>query len=275
MTPYYLTVSYTNTGKTEMSQPDLISDFSVAGANGQAGKQLALQNQGGLASRDVPLPCDGPPIRALAPGDTAEVCQTFMLPKEATPASVSYTGDDSGTLLWQVAKGKKGKGGSDGDTSEVSDGVLPAHKSADSVWTDSKSRPVAVRATPKSVRAGAITDLGHFDLDEDQKKLVPYYVTIDFRNTGKHDLLPQMPDGVVLNTAGGQPVQKMMLLSVGGPGVAQCPEAVPDKMVVPKRSVTLCSVFMLPKGDRPASITYKGDTLDAPTITWRVTVNRR
>lgn len=55
----------------------------------------------------------------------------------------------------------------------------------------------------------------------------------------------------------------------GRPGVAQCPRTVPDTMVKPNATVRQCSIHMLPKGDEPATISYKGDGADAKWITWR------
>ncbi|WP_370417293.1 hypothetical protein AB8O64_01075 [Streptomyces sp. QH1-20] len=42
-------------------------------------------------------------------------------------------------------------------------------------------------------------------------------------------------------------------------------------MVKPNATVKQCSIHMLPKGDRPAIINYKGDDPDAKWLTWRAT----
>lgn len=267
MVPYYLTVAYTNTGKTAITSPDPVSDTSVAGPDGQAAERLTVMRSDTLATGSgLPSQCDQPAPATLAPGDTAEVCQVFMLPKKTSPTTVAYSGDESGTILWRVGDGRK---------KDESDGVLPAHKPVDSVWTDSDDRPVTVRVTPKSIRAGTIADLSRFKLDADQKKQIPYYVTVEYRNTGQHRLYPGLRDGVILTTAGGQPTPKLTLLDLGGDGVTQCPKAVPNEMVAPDHTVAVCSIHILPKGDRPATLTYRGEGSEPATFTWDATAGNR
>ncbi|MFF2403121.1 hypothetical protein [Streptomyces goshikiensis] len=98
---------------------------------------------------------------------------------------------------------------------------------------------------------------------------MPYYVTVEYLNTGRYDVYPGMQDHVWLQSAGGKQVRPVILLDLGGPGVAQCPKTVPDTMVKPNATVRQCSIHMLPKGDEPATVSYKGDGADAKWITWR------
>ncbi|WP_234430662.1 hypothetical protein [Streptomyces sp. NRRL F-4489] len=263
MVPYYLTVSYTNTGKETADNLYPERNFTVSGTDGQAGEQVSLFRSNPLATGSgLPPECQEAGKAKLAPGETTAVCQIFMLPKGQKPSIVSYKDDGGDTLLWQIAGTQTGAAG-----------VLPAHKPADAVTTDSDRRTATVLATPKSVRTGSLADLSRFDLSAEQKKLVPYYVTVEYRNTGTYDLLPSLNDNLVLTSASGQQVRKMLLLDIGGPGVPQCPDAVPDKMVKPGASVTECTIHMLPKGDPPASLTFQGDGDGARPVTWRATAD--
>ncbi|MEW1749517.1 hypothetical protein [Streptomyces angustmyceticus] len=250
MVPYYLTFSYTNTGKAPVKNASPERNFSVNGAAGQAAEQVSLFRSNPMATGSgLPPECRESGRAELAPGATAALCRIFMLPKDDRPATVSYQDDGGETLLWQVGGGKGG----------ASAGVLPAGEPADGVTTDSRGRPVSLRITPESVRTGSLADLSRFDLDADEKKLIPYYVTVRYRNSGKYDLLPSMSDGVTLRTVGGRTVKKLTLIDIGGPGVGRCPEAVPHAMVKPHGAVTECSIHLLPKGDAPAAVIFQGD----------------
>ncbi|MFI9051663.1 hypothetical protein [Streptomyces sp. NPDC053427] len=256
--PYYFTFSYTNTGKGTVNRPSPARNISVNGADGQAAQQVSLFSGNPLAtSSGMPRECREPGKTTLAPGDSATECEIFMMPKGAQPATVSYKDDGSDTLLWKV----------DGPKGGASGGVLPEGKPADGGTGDSSSRPVTLRITPKSVRTGSSADLSRFDLNADQKKLVPYYVTMQYRNTGKYDLLPSLNDKVLLRSAGGQEAKKLLLIDIGGPGVPQCPDAVPDKMVKPGATVTVCSIHMMAKGDPPVALVFQGE--GHPSVTWR------
>lgn len=262
--PYYLTVTYTNVSKEAIDQPDLIDDFSLTSADGETGERIALMNTGLSSGTDLPSHCESTSSGTMPPGGTAEACVTLMLPKKATPAAISYLSGETRAYSWKVKPGKgadKGRGSSD---------VLEPHASAQSVWTDSDDREVPVRATLKSVRAGTVSDLSRFSLDADEKKQVPYYVTFEYRNVGRHSVLPSMQNTVTLHGASGQSVPQMMLLHIGGTGVEQCPETVPDTMLRPKGAVTKCTVHLLPKGDKPITVAAESEVPGADQKTWRV-----
>ncbi|MFD7104000.1 hypothetical protein [Streptomyces celluloflavus] len=263
MVPYYLTFSYTNTGKAPVSGVDPTGNFSVNGADGRAGQPVSLFRTNPLAtSSGQPEECRESGRARLAAGETAALCQIFMLPKDRKVATVSYKDDGGDTFLWDI----------DGAAAEGNTaGVLPAGRPADSVTQDTYDHAVPVHLTPKGVRTGSLADLDRFDLSAETKKMVPYYVTIEYRNTGKYDLLPSMKDGVVLRSAGGQEAKKMLLLDIGGPGVGRCPESVPHGMVRPQATVTECSIHLLPKGDRPVTVVFQGKGQGAQPVVWRAT----
>ncbi|MGV4930035.1 hypothetical protein [Streptomyces sp. BHT-5-2] len=263
LVPYYLTVSYTNTGKGTVSELYPERNFSVNGVDGQAGEQLSLFRTNPLATGNgLPPECQESGKATLAAGETSAVCQIFMLPKGLKPGNVSYKDDGGGTLLWQIGGAQQGAAG-----------VLPPHQPADVVTTDSDRRTATALATPKNIRTGSLDDLSRFDLRAEEKQLVPYYVTVVYRNTGRYDLLPSLNDSLTLTGVSGRQAQKMTLLDIGGPGVPQCPESVPHKMLKPGATVTECTIHMLPKGDPPASLTFEGSGDGARPVSWRATAD--
>ncbi|WP_370417297.1 hypothetical protein AB8O64_01090 [Streptomyces sp. QH1-20] len=259
MTPYYLTVSFSNTSKDALSQPDLAGQLSVVGTDGIRAKGVTLFSNALATGSGLPKECSRGNPGALAAGGTAEVCTLVMLAKDQEPATVSYSDDGSGTALWEVGGSRNGGAGD----------VLAMGKTADATVDDNHGHMLKIKVTPKTVREGNLEDLKDFKLSGD-KDLVPYYVTIEYRNTGAYDLLPSMQDDVVLATAGGEQVRPLVMLAIGAK-VEQCPDSEPHAMVKPNATVKQCSIHMLPKGDRPAIINYKGDDPDAKWLTWRAT----
>lgn len=261
--PYYLTFSYTNTGKETLRRPDPQDNFSVNGTDGRPGERLVLMANPSATGSGLPKQCDRSGPDELAAGRTAKVCQVFMLPEKQQPVTVSYTDEEGGPLIWEV----------DGGEDDAGSGVLSAGETAESAWTDSDDRPVPLLVTPRGVRAGAAADLSRYDLDEEEKKLVPYYVTVEYRNRGRQELYPGMQDGVVLWGASGRQARRMTLLDLGsgGNGLEQCPDTVPEGMVKSLGTVAQCSVHMLPVGDRPAAVVFESRAPGTRSVTWRAT----
>lgn len=260
MEPYYLTVSFVNTGKGSLDRPGLEGKLSVIGADGRPGKGVMLINNPLATDPGMPEQCRKGDPAALAAGGTAEVCKLVMLAKGQQPMSVSYADDGGDTAVWPVGDGKSGGPA----------GVLKMGASGDTVVDDMHKHMVPVKLTPKSVRAGSLSDLSAFKLSDGDKNLVPYYVTIEYRNTGQYDLLPDLQDKVAVQSAGGQRIPKLTLLDIGGPGVDQCPDRTPDATRLKANgTITQCSIHMVPKGDRPTTFTYEGAENGAKPITWR------
>lgn len=255
MRPYYLTVSFTNTGKTDLASPDLTGNLSVAGAGGWPGKQLMVFGGGGGSA--LPDHCAAGNPAVLTAGETAEVCTPVMLAKGLEPAAVAYQ-DDSGTAVWEAGDGK-GR----------SEGMLELGQPAGAEVEDTDDIKLPVEAVAKSVTKGSLDHLSRFDLKNGDRKLVPYYVEIEYTNKGKQKLFPGMQDDVILQTVAGERVRKLILLDIGGPGVEQCPSQVPDGMVKPGAKVTQCSIHMVPEGDSPAAVFWMTAGADAGHIAWR------
>ncbi|MFF2850889.1 hypothetical protein ACFVT5_31835 [Streptomyces sp. NPDC058001] len=259
MVPHYLTVRYTNTGSAGLSRPDPESNFTVTLADGTPGKAISLWNSNPLAtasSSGLPDNCDKAAPASVAAGGSATVCQLVMLPK-GQAATVAYADEGGDTLLWKVGDGK----GDDGD-------LLPAGTTADSSSEDvtTKGEAVPIRVTPKSVRAGSLADLGDYELSDTQNKMVPWYVTIEYRNAGTRKLLPVMDDGVGVRSAGGLDVRPLSLLDLSfsrpgeGEGIDKCRGSIPNTRLQPNSTLSLCTIHLLPKGDHPAMVSFEGES---------------
>ncbi|WKX71360.1 hypothetical protein [Streptomyces sp. XD-27] len=268
MVPHYLTVSYTNTGSEPLIHPDPEDNFTITLADGTPGKVFSLSETTPHASPSgsgQPNNCDeSGGGESLDAGATATRCQVVMLPKGHKPATVAYSDEAGGTLLWKVGDGK-------GDGK-----LLPAGKTADSAWKDSlsKGESVPIRVTPKSVRAGSLADLRDYDLGDDRKNLVPWYVTLEYRNVGKEELLPMMDDdGVGVRTAGGLDVQSANLLDLSfsgeGDGIDGCRGHASKDRLRPNSALSLCTIHLIPKGDRPAVVSFRGKGKAAHPLVWR------
>lgn len=257
--PYYLTVSYTNNDGRTVDHPAPENDFSITDAKG--GEAHSVMTFGGWGSGSgLPSACRAHSPDSLKAGGKATACEIFMMPKGHRPAAVTFASGDynpqTTPYVWKVA------GGQDAE-------ALAAHKPAESAWKNAGKASTKVRVTPKSVRAGKVSDLSRFRLDKDQKQAVPYYVTVEYRNDGGADLYPDMQDGVRLGTDTGRRVDKLNLLDVSGQDpVPGCPESKPDSMVKPKKTVAQCAVYLVPKGDKPATVGFAGKGAGARTLTW-------
>ncbi len=275
MVPYYLTVSYTNTGSAALRRPDPQTHFTVTLADGTPGEAVSLWNSNPLATESssaLPDNCDKAGPASVAAGATATVCRLVMLPEGHRPATVAYADDTGDTLLWKVGDGK-------GD--DNSGTLLPAGTTADSSWKDvtTEGDAVPLRVTPKSVRAGKLADLSGYDLGDTQKNMVPWYVTLEYRNAGKEKLLPVMDEGVGVRSAGGREVQPLPLLDLSfsrtgeGKGIDQCRGGVPNTRLQPDSRLTLCTVHLLPGGDRPAMVSFEGKGKGTKPLMWRASVD--
>lgn len=268
MIPYYLTITYTNTGSAALTQPDPETNFTVALADGTPGRAISLWNTNPLAtasSSALPDNCDKAGPASVAPNATVTVCQLVLLPKKHTPATVAYA-DETETLLWKIGNGKGDDNGGQ---------LLAAGTTAASSYQDvaTKGDAVPIRVTPKTVRSGSLKDLSDYDLSDTQKNLVPWYVTFEYRNVGKEKLLPVMDDGVGLRTASGREVEPVPLIDFSrtgeGQGIDRCRGGVPNTRLEPNSALGLCTIHLLPKGDRPAMVSFQGEGKDAKTLMWR------
>ncbi|GGO52820.1 hypothetical protein GCM10012287_38010 [Streptomyces daqingensis] len=270
MVPYYLTVSFVNKGEKTLERPSPERDFALAGADGQAGKRITVFGTSLSGKSGLPEACAKSGPEELKPGGKATACSIVMMPKDREPVVVSYTGTDgegrqTAPVIWKAGKGE----------GEPPSGVLPFGKAGQTEVEDADGRTVKVRATPKSVRSGSLSDLSSFKLRGEQKKSVPYYVTFEYRNDGAHKLLPQLNQQIELRAVSGRPAQHLTLIDLSGRAFAPCPKAKPDGFLKPKGSVTECSVFLVPKGDSPIAVAFTPKDGGAETLTWQAPKSAR
>lgn len=262
--PYYLTVSFTNEGSKTLERPSPERDFALVAADGKAGERITVFSSPLSKKSGLPKACTAGSPDKLEPGGSATVCSIVMMPKDREPAVVSHSGRDAkgeqtAPVIWKA-------GGGDGGTPS---GVLAFGKPADSSVQDADRRTVKVRATPQKIRAGKVSDLSGFKLSGDQKKKVPYYVTVEYRNNGSHKLLPSMNQKLELRATSGKPAQRLTLIDFSGRDFTPCVKAKPDGMVEPKATVTECSIHMLPEGDSPVALAFTGEGEGAEEVVWR------
>jgi hypothetical protein len=259
--PYYLTVSYTNTGEETVRDPAPEDDFSVVDTEGDEGHSVMTFGGWGSSGSGLPPACRAESPDKLKAGGKAKACEIVMMSKGRQPASISYANGDydpqSTPYVWKVG----------GRRDAAAKGP---HEAAESAWKNAGKESTPVRVTPKSVRKGKISDLRRFSLEKDDKNAVPYYVTLEYRNGSGQKLYPDMQDGVRLGTDTGRRISKLDLLDVSGQDpVAGCPEAKPYGMVKPKATVVQCSVHLVPKGDKPATVEFAGKGGGARHLTWK------
>ncbi|MEV0614759.1 hypothetical protein AB0I81_15620 [Nonomuraea sp. NPDC050404] len=259
MVPHYLTVSITNSGSGTVESALAVRNFRLALGDGTAGETVSFFGGNPLASPGTgPLEtCNGTKApRTLAAGQAATECRVVMLPKDAKPATVSYS-DDSGTSTWKVEGGDTGSG------------VLPADKPAKVTWKDAQDKDVPLTVTPKSVRKAGAGALAGYDLNARQKAATAYFVTLAYRNNGTSKLYPGMEEAVTLRTESGQTLRKLTLIAIGSNGPKGCQSSVPYGMVRPGKSVQQCGVYLVDQGDKPVTITFSSTADGAEPVTWK------
>ncbi|GHF41853.1 hypothetical protein [Streptomyces morookaense] len=260
-TPYYLTVTYTNTSKDTLAQPSMSTNLALVSAGGTRAKSVMVMNNPTLGTAGQELPCTNGDPDTLPAGGTAEACTVLMLDPKLTPATVAYADDSSDTVLWNV-----------GDGNSSNSGLLPPGTTVDAFAEDLDKHQVPIKVTPKSIRQGSLDDLSNVKLDDRDRNTVPYYVTVEYRNMGQSKLLPVLQDNLTLQTAGGHEIPKMTLL-FGEPGVEPCPGPALRTRLEPGGTLTQCTIHMIPKGDRPATISYQGSGTGDEEHTWRAVGN--
>lgn len=125
-------------------------------------------------------------------------------------------------------------------------------------------------ATLVSVRRGGADDLANLDLDlnENERRGVPYYVSVTYTNTGPKDLYPDQADHVHLLTEGGRQIQGKTpyVLDTEIPG---CPSDWVARMIPPGDSVTECSVHLVTDDDdKPFAVGF-AEAGRSGLVAWR------
>ncbi|MDX3227095.1 hypothetical protein [Streptomyces sp. ME19-01-6] len=95
--PYYVTMTFKNIGDASIHYPFLNTPTSLEDSGGTPQEVLITADEG--VKR-----CPGKDPDDFGTGDTATLCKVFLLPKGATPATVTYaTGDGTESpVSWKV-----------------------------------------------------------------------------------------------------------------------------------------------------------------------------
>ncbi|MFC0601821.1 hypothetical protein [Streptomyces palmae] len=124
---------------------------------------------------------------------------------------------------------------------------------------------ITMEVTAKSVRKGAQSDLDKVRLDAEERSLQPYYVSFDFKNIGKSSLeYPSLTIPSRLRDSRGEEGKTAITVR---DDVKACP-ANDVNTFAPGDSISQCAVFLLPKGEEPSVVLYRGD-YDKEPVFWK------
>ncbi|MFC8490220.1 hypothetical protein ACFUJU_05335 [Streptomyces sp. NPDC057235] len=113
-------------------------------------------------------------------------------------------------------------------------------------------------ACPASVRRGSAADLAglDLDLDENEQRGVPHYVSVSHTNPGPENLCPDQDDQVHLLTEGGRQIPGKTPFG-SGTKIPGCPSDWVARMVLPGDKVTECSIHpVTDEGDKPFAVGF-------------------
>ncbi|MFI8952832.1 hypothetical protein ACIGO6_41100 [Streptomyces sp. NPDC053750] len=197
------------------------------------------------------LPCADTAPETLAPGDSYTTCVAYALPEGVGVLSLTHNADgypDEGGAVatWPV----------EGGLEAASAGLAEPGDIVRVRWDAREDGVLELPATLVSVRRGSAADLAGLDLDlnENERRGVPYYVSLTYTNTGPKDLYADQADRVRL-TEGGRQIQGKtpFVLDTKIPG---CPSDWVARMVPPGDSVTECSIHLVTDDDKPFAVGF-------------------
>ncbi|GAA2334241.1 hypothetical protein OKJ48_23295 [Streptomyces kunmingensis] len=267
MVPHYLSFEVTNTGRKKIPAAYMAdSELALNGTDWTRGEEVYVT--GGSPGGDG-LPCEDSAPKALTPGDSYDTCVTYALPEGVGVLSLAHNPDgylDEGgpVATWPVDGGLKA---ASAHLAEPGDSVRVR-------WDDPEDGVLELPATLVSVRRGNAADLTGLDLDlnENERRGVPYYVSVTYTNTGPKDLYADRADHVRLLTEGGRqiPGKTPFVRDTKIPG---CPSDWVARTVPPGDSVTECSIHLVTDDDdKPFAVGFA--EADRPgLVTWRAPLN--
>jgi hypothetical protein len=202
----------------------------------------------------VGLPCADTAPKTLAPGDSYTTCLAYALPEGVGVLSLTHHADghlddEGGAVASRPVEG--GLRAASVGLAEPGD-IVPVR------WDAREDGVLELPATLVSVRRGSAADLAglDLDLDENERRGVPYHVSVTYTNTGPKDLYADQADRVRLLTEGGRqiPGKTPFVLDTKIPG---CPSDWVARMIPPGDSVTECSIHLLTDdGDKPFAVGF-------------------
>ncbi|MFB7091104.1 hypothetical protein [Streptomyces sp. NPDC056296] len=263
MVPHYLTFEVTNTGPRKLPDAYMVdSNFALNGTDWERGEEVYLS---GGRPDGSDLPCADTAPETLAPGDSYDTCVTYALPEGVGVLSLSHIADgylDEGGAVatWPVEGGLKA---ASAELAEPGDIVRVR-------WDDREDGVLELPATLVSVRRGSAADLAGLDLDlnENERRGVPYYVSVTYTNPGPEDLYADQADRVRLLTEGGRQIQGKTPFGLDT-RIPGCPSDWVARMIPPGDSVTECSIHLVTdEDDKPFAVGFA--EADRPgLVTWR------
>ncbi|WP_330451353.1 MULTISPECIES: hypothetical protein [unclassified Streptomyces] len=261
--PYYLTFEVTNTGPETIPAAYMVySKLSLNGTDWTHGEKIILS--GGRAD-GADRPCADTAPETLAPGDSYETCVAYAFPEGVGVLSLTHSADgylDEGGAVatWPVEGGLKA----------ASAGLAEPGESVPVRWRDIEDGVLELPATPVSVRRGRPADLKGLDLhlNENERRGVPYYVSVTYTNPGPKDLYARQADDVRLLTEGGRQIRGKTPFGLDAKKVPGCPTDWITQMVAPGESVTECSIHLVTGDDKPFAVGFM--EADRPgLVAWR------
>lgn len=124
---------------------------------------------------------------------------------------------------------------------------------------------IVLQLAATSVKKGEEGDLDTVRLDASERAMQPYYVTMDFRNDGDKTLqYPFLSTPVHLRDSRGEESKHLITIEDDVPACADhAPKTFPTGA-----KATVCTVFLLPKGEKPSVVTYTGD-YEKGSVFWK------
>lgn len=263
MVPHYLTVEVTNTGpKTIPAASMAYSGLALNGTDWTHGETAYVS---GGRPGGIDLPCAETAPKTLAPGGSYTTCVTYALPEGVGVLSLTHHADgylDEGgaVAVWPVEGGLK----------EASAGLAEPGDVVPVRWRDIEDGFLELPATLVSVRRGSAADLAGLDLDlnENERRGTPYYVSVTYTSPGPKDLYTGQAGDVRLLTEGGRQIRGKtpFVLDTKIPG---CPSDWVTRMVPPGDKVTECSIHLVTDDrDKPFAVGFA--EADRPgLVAWR------
>ncbi|WP_330242387.1 hypothetical protein [Streptomyces sp. NBC_00525] len=261
--PHYLTFEVTNTGPEKIPAAYMVySKLSLNGTDWTHGEKISLS---GGRPGGVDLPCADTAPKTLAPGDSYETCVAYALRKGVGVLSLTHSADgyfDEGGAVatWSV------KGGLE----EASAGLAEPGTGIRVRWEDIEDGVLEFPAALVSVRRGRPADLARLDLDlnENERRGVPYYVWVTYTNPGPKDLYADQAGQVRLVTESGRQIPGQTPFLHGTEEIPNCPTDWTTQLVPPGESVTECSVHLVTGDDKPFAVGFS--EADRPGLAaWR------
>ncbi|MFE5795051.1 hypothetical protein ACFQ8C_21095 [Streptomyces sp. NPDC056503] len=249
--PHYLTLKVTNTGREEIPSAYMVdSDLVLNGTDWTRGEKVHVS--GGGAGREG-LPCADDAPTALAPGDSYTTCVTYVLSEGVGVLSLAhyaggYLNEGGAVATWPV----------EGGLEAASAGLAEPGDISRVRWDAREDGIVELPATVVSVRRGRPADLAGLGLvrGDNERRGVPYYVTVTYTNPGPGNLYTDQAKHVRLLTGNGRQIPGKTPYTPDAK-IPGCPTDWVARMIPPGDSVTECSIHLLTDdSDKPFAVGF-------------------